>query len=90
MAITVTDISSSISSSKAAPQIMLASLSAWAAIIAEAVSTSSKPISGLEVILMITPLAPLIAVSKSGLEIAMLAAVSALSLPLARPTPIWA
>ena len=56
----------------------------------DAVSISSRPISGDEVILIITPLAPLIAVSRSGLEIAILAAFSALSLPEALPTPIWA
>ena len=54
----------------------------------EAVSISSRPMSGEAVTLMITPLAPLIAVSKSGLEIAIFAAISALSFPLARPTPM--
>ncbi len=56
----------------------------------EAVSISSRPMSGEEVMLMMTPFAPLMAVSRRGLEMAMFAAVSALSFPEARPTPIWA
>ena len=87
---TVTLISSSIVSSNAAPQIIFADGSACWAIIEEAVSISSSPISGDAVTLIITPFAPFIAVSKSGLEIAIFAAASALSLPLARPTPMCA
>ncbi len=45
---------------------------------------------GEEVMLMITPFAPAILVSSRGLEMAAIAACSALSLPLAWPTPIWA
>ena len=40
--------------------------------------------------LMITPIAPLMDVSKRGLEIARSAACLALSSPEARPTPICA
>ena len=66
--------------------------SSWARSVTiwEAVSISSRAMSGEEVILMITPLAPAILVSSRGLEMAAMAACSALSLPLARPTPMWA
>ena len=37
-----------------------------------------------------TPLAPLMEVSSRGLEMAIRAASSALFLPAARPTPMWA
>ena len=88
VAITVTLISSSIWSLNAAPQMMFASSSACSAIIVEAMLISSRLMSGEEVILIITPLAPSIAVSRSGLEIAFEAATFALSLPEALPIPI--
>jgi len=72
------------------PQMMFASGCALWVIMEAAVSTSSRPISGLEVMLMITPRAPAMLVSSSGLEIAALAAFSALPAPLATPTPMWA
>ena len=49
-----------------------------------------EPMSGEAVMLMITPRAPAIVVSSRGLEMAAMAACSALSLPPARPTPMWA
>ena len=55
-----------------------------------AVSTSSRPMSGLDVMLMMTPWAPAMLVSSRGLETAALAAFSALPAPLALPVPMWA
>ena len=68
VATTVMFISSVRRSSKAVPQMMLAS--GWAdwVIMEAAVSTSSRPMSGLEVMLMMTPRAPAMLVSSSGLE----------------------
>ena len=90
VATTVTCISSDKFSSNAVPQMMFAS--GWAdwVIRLDACSTSSRPMSGEEVMLIITPLAPAIEVSSSGLEMAAFAAFSALPAPLALPTPIWA
>ena len=90
VAMTVTVISSSMFSSKVAPQMMLASSWARSVTIWEAVSISSRAMSGEEVMLMITPLAPEILVSSRGLDTAARAACWALSLPLAWPTPMWA
>ena len=54
----------------------------------EAVPKLTAQMQAIGLKLMITPLAPLMEVSSSGLEIAALAACCALSLPEARPTPI--
>ena len=51
-------------------------------------SCLTAPTSGDAVILIRIPVAPFIVVSSIGLEIAALAAISALSLPLAEPTPM--
>ena len=67
---------------------MFASSEALLEIIVEAISISSSEISAEAVTLMITPLAPSIAVSSSGEEIACSAASVALSLPEALPIPI--
>ena len=53
-----------------------------------AIAMLKAAMSGEEVILIITPFAPLIEVSSKGLEIAILAACWAFSFPEARPTPI--
>ena len=87
---TVMLISSFRFSSNAAPQMMFASGCAELVMRLAAFSTSSRPMSGEEVMLMITPRAPEMLVSKSGLEMAALAASSALFTPLAEPTPMCA
>ena len=69
VAITVIFTSSFISLSNAIPQMMFASGCAFFAIIAEADSTSSRLTSGEERIETITPFAPLIVVSISGLAV---------------------
>ena len=81
-------ISSSRVESNATPQITFASGLASSEIIVEARSTSSSPTSGDAEILIRIPVAPLMEVSRSGLEIAIRAAFSALSLPFAEPTPM--
>ena len=55
-----------------------------------AVSTSSRVISAEPVMLISTPIAPLMEVSSRGLETAAVAACSAFSRPVAMPTPICA
>ena len=87
---TVTRISSSRSSSHAAPKMMFASGFAASMTMFAAVSTSSSPSSEEPVMLMRTPVAPLMDVSSSGLETAAIAACSALSRPEAVPTPMCA
>ena len=62
VAMTVTIISSSIESSNAAPQMMFASSLARSVMSWEAVSISSSAISGEDLMLMMTPFAPAIAV----------------------------
>ena len=66
--------------------------SGWAAscTMEAACSTSSRPMSGEPVMFSSTPRAPAMEVSSRGLSMAILAASAALSLPEARPMPIWA
>ena len=90
VAITVTLIASSIFSSITEPQMIFASSETLSLIIVEAVSMSSRLTSAEAVMLIITPFAPSIEVSKSGLDTAISAATAALSLPVALPIPICA
>ena len=90
VAMTVTRISSWRVSSKAEPKMMLASGLAASWTMLAAVSTSSRPRSDEPVMLMSTPMAPLMEVSSRGLATAAWAACSALSRPEAVPTPMWA
>jgi len=90
VAMTVTRISSSSELSKVAPKMMLASGCAASCTRLAAASTSSRPMSSEPVTLISTPCAPFMEVSISGLATAILAASSALPLPTAWPTPMWA
>ena len=90
VAMTVTRISSSSVSSKVAPKMVSASGCTACCTSVAACSTSSRPMSMEPVTLMSTPLAPLMEVSSRGEEMAIRAASSALPLPAARPTPMWA
>ena len=90
VAMTVTLMVSSKELSNVAPQIMVASGCASLEIIEDAVSTSSRLISGEATMLIKIPVAPEMEVSSSGLVTAIFAATSALSLPVPVPTPICA
>ena len=90
VAMTVTRISSSSVSSKVAPKMVSASGCTACCTSVAACSTSSRPMSMEPVTLMSTPFAPLMEVSSRGEEMAIRAASSALPLPAARPTPMWA
>ena len=74
VAITVMIISSSSLESNATPHVMFASGCAFYLMDSQAFSISSRPISGEDVMLMITPFAPAIDVSSSGLDVAISAA----------------
>ena len=82
------DAISSRVASRAAPKMMVASGFASPVIISTALLISSKPRSAEPMIWITMPRAPLMLVSNKGEEAAILAACSALSLPLAQPTPI--
>ena len=90
VAITVITISSSRLLSITAPKMIFASGSTLLCTSSAAVFTSCNPKFSPPVTFMITPLAPSIVVSSSGLWIACFAASSALFSPDAQPIPICA